>query len=84
MCHSLKFHRLGWRALPVDLLLFCGLNLFYHINYYTFFQDWTRKGGWRVIKSRTACVPGDEGYPRTTDRSSPADYAARGFKTAPI
>ncbi|TMW43869.1 hypothetical protein DOY81_011051 [Sarcophaga bullata] len=25
--------------------------------------DWTRKGGWRVITSRKACNPGDEGYP---------------------
>ncbi|CAO1359029.1 unnamed protein product [Diamesa tonsa] len=47
-------------------------------------NDWTRKGGWRVIKSRTAVVPGDEGFPKASDRSQPSDYAARGFKTAAI
>lgn len=47
-------------------------------------QDWTRKGGWRVISSREVCVPGDEGYPRGSDRTAPADYAARGFKKSPI
>lgn len=47
-------------------------------------NDWTRKGGWRVIKSRTAVVPGDEGFPKSSDRSQPSDYAARGFKSAAI
>ncbi|KAL7740854.1 hypothetical protein ACLKA6_014019 [Drosophila palustris] len=47
-------------------------------------NDWTRKGGWRVISSRKACVPGDEGFPRLSDRSAPSDYAARGFKQSPI
>ncbi|XP_001356168.2 uncharacterized protein ND-B17 [Drosophila pseudoobscura] len=47
-------------------------------------NDWTRKGGWRVISSRKSCVPGDEGYPRVSDRSAPADYAARGFKQSPL
>lgn len=49
-----------------------------------FYQDWTRKGGWRVIKSRTASYPGDPDYPRGSDRTKPADYAARGFKEAAI
>ncbi|KAH8273541.1 hypothetical protein KR018_000072 [Drosophila ironensis] len=47
-------------------------------------NDWTRKGGWRVIHSRKACVPGDEGYPKVSDRSAPSDYAARGFKESPL
>jgi len=51
---------------------------------YLSFQDWTRKGGWRVIHSRKACVPGDEGYPKVSDRSAPSDYAARGFKQSPL
>lgn len=48
------------------------------------FKDWTRAKGWRVIKSRKQCVPGDEGYPMASDRSLPSDYAARGFKESPI
>lgn len=48
------------------------------------FQDWTRKKGWRVIHSRKQCVPGDEGYPRLSDRTNPSDYAARGFNEARI
>jgi NADH dehydrogenase (ubiquinone) 1 beta subcomplex subunit 6 len=47
-------------------------------------HDWTRKGGWRVISSRKAVVPGDAGYPRLSERSSPADYASHGFKESPI
>ncbi|XP_005178232.1 uncharacterized protein LOC101893342 [Musca domestica] len=47
-------------------------------------NDWTRKGGWRVITSRKACNPGDEGFPRLSDRTQPSDYAARGFKQSPI
>ncbi|XP_017002814.1 uncharacterized protein ND-B17 [Drosophila takahashii] len=47
-------------------------------------NDWTRKGGWRVIHSRKAVVPGDEGYPKVSDRSAPSDYAARGFKQSPL
>ncbi|XP_053960807.1 uncharacterized protein LOC128864998 [Anastrepha ludens] len=47
-------------------------------------NDWTRKGGWRVITSRPACNPGDEGYPKLSERTQPSDYAARGFKQSPI
>ncbi|XP_053695695.1 uncharacterized protein LOC128743192 [Sabethes cyaneus] len=47
-------------------------------------NDWTRKGGWRVIHSRKAVVPGDEGYPNFPQRSGPDDYANRGFKKSPI
>ncbi|XP_037957465.1 uncharacterized protein LOC119687275 [Teleopsis dalmanni] len=47
-------------------------------------NDWTRKGGWRVINSRPACNPGDEGFPKLSDRNEPRDYAARGFKESPI
>ena len=49
-----------------------------------YFQDWTRKGGWRLIKSRQAVYPGDEGFPQLPDRSVPSDYANRGFKKSPI
>ncbi|XP_058819222.1 uncharacterized protein LOC131682062 [Topomyia yanbarensis] len=47
-------------------------------------NDWTRKGGWRVISSRPSVFPGDKDYPNFPERSSPSDYAARGFKQSPI
>ncbi|XP_067625702.1 uncharacterized protein ND-B17 [Eurosta solidaginis] len=43
-------------------------------------NDWTRKGGWRVISSRVVCNPGDEGYPKLSERTQPSEYATRGFK----
>lgn len=43
-------------------------------------NDWTRKGGWKVIESRKAVVQGDPDYPKLSDRSQPHDYADRGFK----
>uniref|UniRef100_A0A7R9P163 NADH dehydrogenase [ubiquinone] 1 beta subcomplex subunit 6 n=2 Tax=Timema TaxID=61471 RepID=A0A7R9P163_9NEOP len=55
---------------------------FYYFKYNT--NDWTRKGGWRVISSRKAVNPGDAEYPWVPDRTSPSDYAARGFKQSPI
>ncbi|XP_062707151.1 uncharacterized protein LOC134287924 [Aedes albopictus] len=62
-----------------------GFSIYAGAYYFKYNQnDWTRKGGWRVIHSRTAVVPGDEGYPNFPQRSSPADYAARGFKQSPI
>uniref|UniRef100_A0A069DWA7 Putative ubiquinone oxidoreductase ndufb6/b17 subunit n=1 Tax=Panstrongylus megistus TaxID=65343 RepID=A0A069DWA7_9HEMI len=47
-------------------------------------NDWTRKGGWRVITNRKACLPGDPNYPQAPSRSVGADYADRGFKNSPI
>ncbi|XP_044732795.1 uncharacterized protein LOC123295485 [Chrysoperla carnea] len=47
-------------------------------------NDWTRKGGWRVLKSRVAVNPGDEGYPKVSDRTKPSDYGTRGFEKATI
>ncbi|XP_037040237.1 uncharacterized protein LOC119077153 [Bradysia coprophila] len=46
-------------------------------------NDWTRKGGWRVLSSRKAVNKGDPGYPMTTNKVA-SDYAVRGFKQAPI
>ena len=37
-----------------------------------------------MISSRPANVPGDEGFPKISERTKPADYAARGFKSAAI
>lgn len=67
------------KALMAVTALYCT---FYYFKYNS--NDWTRKGGWRVIKSRTAVNPGDEGYPKVSDRTQGSDYASRGFKTSPI
>lgn len=50
----------------------------YYLKYNA--NNWTRTGGWRVMKSRSSCVEGDEGYPRLSDRNVGADYGSRGFK----
>jgi len=47
-------------------------------------NSWIKKSGWRVLSSRRACNPGDEGFPKLSDRTLPSDYAARGFKDSPI
>lgn len=52
------------------------------INYH--FQDWTKKGGWRVLKSKPMVLPGQPGFPYASERKDGADYASRGFKSAPI
>ncbi|KAG8230577.1 hypothetical protein J437_LFUL004490 [Ladona fulva] len=58
----------------------------YCVHYYFKYNanDWTRRGGWRVIKSRSAVYPGDPGFPKLSDRSKPSDYADAGFKNSPI
>lgn len=51
-------------ALPIryytgKALLFAAAA--YYTTYYFMYNqnDWTRKGGWKVLESRTSCVPGD-------------------------
>nr|XP_053637034.1 uncharacterized protein LOC128692074 [Cherax quadricarinatus] len=66
---------------------FClGIGALYAAYYYFKYNknDWTRKGGWRVIHSREMVTPGDPRYPLVSDRKEGADYAARGFKSSPI
>ncbi|XP_026739101.1 uncharacterized protein LOC113501967 [Trichoplusia ni] len=46
-------------------------------------NDWTRKGGWRVHKSKPMVLPGQPGFPKKSDRTVGADYANTGFKNAP-
>ncbi|XP_018565557.1 uncharacterized protein LOC108906705 [Anoplophora glabripennis] len=59
-----------------------GIAGAYWFTYYFKYcaNDWTRKGGWKVVQSRTAVVEGDPDYPKLSDRSEPRDYADRGFK----
>uniref|UniRef100_A0A0A9ZHC0 NADH dehydrogenase [ubiquinone] 1 beta subcomplex subunit 6 n=1 Tax=Lygus hesperus TaxID=30085 RepID=A0A0A9ZHC0_LYGHE len=47
-------------------------------------NDWTRKGGWRVVPNRKSVVPGDPGYPYKPEKLVGSDYADRGFKNSPI
>lgn len=46
-------------------------------------QDWTKKGGWRVLKSKPMVLPGQPGFPFKSERK-PNEYANRGFKDSPI
>ncbi|XP_073995139.1 uncharacterized protein [Rhodnius prolixus] len=47
-------------------------------------NDWTKKGGWRVITSRKRYVEGDVEYLAPPQRVVGADYASSGFKNSPI
>lgn len=47
-------------------------------------QDWTRKGGWRVLSSRKSVNQNEVNFPVASDRSQPSDYASRGFKDQTI
>ncbi|XP_022129839.2 NADH dehydrogenase [ubiquinone] 1 beta subcomplex subunit 6-like [Pieris rapae] len=44
-------------------------------------NDWTKKGGFRVVKSKPLILPGQEGFPFITNRKMD-DYAERGFKSS--
>ncbi|KOB64645.1 putative lethal 2 35di [Operophtera brumata] len=46
--------------------------------------DWTKKGGWRVLKTKPTVLPGQPGFPFKSERCVGADYADRGFKKSPI
>lgn len=54
------------------------------INRLRVFQDWTRKGGWKVMTSKKSVLPGEPGYPWVSDKVKPNDYAVNGFKSSPI
>ncbi|KAJ0182350.1 hypothetical protein K1T71_001719 [Dendrolimus kikuchii] len=55
-------------------------------HYYFKYQgnDWTKKGGWRVLKTKPMVLPGQPGFPYKSDRCLPSDYGTRGFKDSPI
>ncbi|XP_060528854.1 uncharacterized protein LOC132703547 [Cylas formicarius] len=59
-----------------------GITFLYATAYYFKYNgnDWTKDGGWRMIKSRERVTEGDPGYPATSERTKPSDYASRGFK----
>lgn len=59
-----------------------GVGLVFWMTYYFKYNanDWSRAFGWRIKASRKAVVPGDEGYPKLSEREKPSDYFDRGFK----
>lgn len=62
--------------------IFLGAFAAFYIAYYFKYHgnDWTKRGGWRVLQSRKAIVPGDEEFPKLSERTKGADYASQGFK----
>ncbi|KAL4716863.1 hypothetical protein ACJJTC_012674 [Scirpophaga incertulas] len=58
------------------------LSVHYYFKYHG--NDWTKKGGWKVLKSKPMVLPGQPGFPFKSERSQDADYADRNFKNATI
>ncbi|XP_012265517.2 uncharacterized protein LOC105691556 [Athalia rosae] len=87
---SLMVKPLGLEAAQVIRYFMGKIPIAIALTYATFYyfkynqNDWTRKGGWRVIKSRTPVFPGDPDYPKPSQRVHPNQYAARGFDKSPI
>ncbi|XP_026758738.1 NADH dehydrogenase [ubiquinone] 1 beta subcomplex subunit 6 [Galleria mellonella] len=56
------------------------------VHYYFKYQgnDWTKKGGWRVLRTKPTVLPGQPGFPFKSERSKPSDYADRNFKNSVI
>ncbi|XP_059051028.1 NADH dehydrogenase [ubiquinone] 1 beta subcomplex subunit 6 [Achroia grisella] len=56
------------------------------VHYYFKYQgnDWTKKGGWRVMRTKPTVLPGQPGFPFKSERSKPSDYADRNFKNSVI
>ncbi|CAG9136783.1 unnamed protein product [Plutella xylostella] len=46
-------------------------------------NDWTKKGGWRILRTKPTVLPGQPGYPFKSTKTD-SDYAERGFKSSPI
>ncbi|XP_037566333.1 uncharacterized protein LOC119446069 [Dermacentor silvarum] len=69
---------LRWFVPKVCILYVGGLVLMYNYKYNP--HTWTRHSGLQVRTSRSAVYPGDPGWPKTSDRSKPSDYADWGFK----
>uniref|UniRef100_A0A1A9UIT0 Uncharacterized protein n=1 Tax=Glossina austeni TaxID=7395 RepID=A0A1A9UIT0_GLOAU len=79
--HGRAFTIRFWTG-KIGLFLGAVYGGFYYFKYNQ--NDWTRKGGWRVISSRVACNPGDPGFPQVSERTKPSDYGTRGFEKSPI
>ncbi|XP_045135537.1 uncharacterized protein LOC123518662 isoform X2 [Portunus trituberculatus] len=77
-----KAAKYRWYTGKIGLVLGGVLLTYYYFKYNT--NDWTRKGGWRVLHSIENVVPGDPRYPMVSDRKVGADYASGNFKNSPI
>lgn len=57
------------------------VGVVYWFAYYAKYNsnDWTRKAGWKVKKSRRVHDLGDEEFPKLSERSKPSEYYSRGF-----
>ncbi|XP_038208017.1 NADH dehydrogenase [ubiquinone] 1 beta subcomplex subunit 6-like [Zerene cesonia] len=66
----------------LGLIAFGILATHYYFKYSG--NDWTKKGGWRVLKSKPMVLPGQPGFPFKSDRTFDNDYADRGFKNSTI
>lgn len=51
--------------------------------YLLLFQDWTRRGGWKVTVNRPPVYPGDKDFPKYRETKA-HDYAKFGFEKSPI
>ncbi|XP_071454946.1 NADH dehydrogenase [ubiquinone] 1 beta subcomplex subunit 6 [Hetaerina americana] len=71
-----------WWTGKILMSIFAVYSVTYYFKYNT--NDWTRRGGWRVISTRPAVFPGDPGFPAKSERSLPSDYADRNFKSSVI
>ncbi|CAG9796407.1 unnamed protein product [Diatraea saccharalis] len=58
------------------------LSIQYYFKYNG--NDWTKKGGWRVMTTKPMVLPGQPGFPFKSERCTDSDYAERGFKKATI
>ncbi|XP_075975484.1 NADH dehydrogenase (ubiquinone) B17 subunit [Anticarsia gemmatalis] len=66
----------------IGLIALGVLSVHYYFKYNG--NDWTKKGGWRVLKSKPMVLPGQPGFPFASERCEGTDYANRGFKNSPI
>lgn len=68
-----------YRYITGKLFLITGGILWAHYYFKYCGNDWTKKGGFRVVKSKPMVLPGQIGFPFKTKKTQ-ADYADRGFR----
>ncbi|CAH2102225.1 unnamed protein product [Euphydryas editha] len=58
------------------------MAIHYYFKYHG--NDWTKKGGWRVTRSKPMVLPGQPGFPYKSERSKDSDYADRGYSKSSL